>query len=153
MRYSVKWFLVVFAAVALWLSTLAGYDAGEDVRASIFFMLIFAAAFQAIYYRGSRQAYWIGFTAALLLLLLQRGGQWAFVPSFSGSREIARHWAAQVPVEPLPPNMSPGGPFGFHGRQTHVYSAVFDTIWAAFALALSALVGLIGVYVHNHSSK
>jgi hypothetical protein len=153
MRYSDKWLLVVFAAVALWLSTLAGYKGGGDVRASILFVFIFAAAFQAIYYRGRRQAFWIGFTVALLLLMLRQGEQWPFVPSFIQSRGIALYWAAQVPKEPLPPNMRPGGPDGLYGRQAQVYAALFATIRATFALALSVLVGLIGVYVYNHSRR
>jgi hypothetical protein len=66
-RFGTRSLLIGFAVVALWLSTLTGYEAGHDVRAGILLVGIFAAAFAAIYSRGSRQAFWIGFVGALLL--------------------------------------------------------------------------------------
>ena len=44
-RFGTKSLLAAIAVLALWLSTLTGYEAGADVRAAILFVGIFAAAF------------------------------------------------------------------------------------------------------------
>jgi hypothetical protein len=62
-RFGTKSLLVGVAIAGLWLSTVSGSRAGADIRAGILPVIVFAAAFAAIYYRGRQQAIWIGFVA------------------------------------------------------------------------------------------
>jgi hypothetical protein len=149
-RFGTRSLLIGFAVLALWLSTLTGYEAGDDVRAAILQAGIFAAAFAAIYHRGRQQAFWLGFVGALLLVAIEPN--WQFVPHFTWPRDTFRNWAVQTPVGPLPPNAATDLPgFQLYGRQGRVYSAMCDTFWVVCAVLLSVFVGLVGAFIHNHS--
>jgi hypothetical protein len=151
-RFGTRSLLIGFAVIALWLSTLTGYEAGSDVRAGILLVGIFAAAFAAIYTRGSRQAIWIGFVGALPLMTLQP--DWRFVPKSWWANRIADRWAAQSPVGPTTsglPSDTPG--LRLSSRQAYIKSAIIQTVWAAFSVPLSAVVGLIGASIHNQYRK
>jgi hypothetical protein len=66
-RFGTKTLLIATAVVALWLSTLSGYAAGNDVRRSILLLILVASAFAAVYGRGKKRAFWSGFFAVMLL--------------------------------------------------------------------------------------
>jgi hypothetical protein len=66
-RFGTKTLLVATAVVALWLSTLSGYAAANDVRRSILLLILVASAFAAIYGRGKTRAFWSGFFVVMLL--------------------------------------------------------------------------------------
>ncbi len=66
-RFGIKTLLIGTAVFALWLSTLSGYAAGNDVRRSILLLILVASAFAEIYGRGKRRAFCSGFFAVMLL--------------------------------------------------------------------------------------
>jgi hypothetical protein len=66
-RFGTKTLLIATAVVALWLSTLSGYAAANDVRKSILLLILVASVFAAIYGRGKTRAFWSGFFAVMLL--------------------------------------------------------------------------------------
>jgi hypothetical protein len=91
-RFGTKTLLVATAVVALWLSTLSGYAAANDVRRSILLLILVASAFAAIYGRGKTRAFWSGFFAVMLLcggMDLQRPLH-RYLPDFS--------WLSPVPT-------------------------------------------------------
>jgi hypothetical protein len=104
-RFGTKTLLIATAVVALWLSTLSGYAAGNDVRRSILLLILVASAFAAIYGRGKTRAFWSGFFAVMLLCGgtdLQRPLH-RYLPDFS--------WLSPAPVPNLTYQVAsrPGG--------------------------------------------
>ena len=107
-RFGTKTLLIATAVVALWLSTLSGYAAGNDVRRSILLLILVASAFAAIYGRGKTRAFWSGFFAVMLLCGgtdLQRPLH-RYLPDFS--------WLSPAPVPTTAYQVAsrPGGQLG-----------------------------------------
>jgi hypothetical protein len=148
-RFGTKLLLLGVALSALWMSTLGGYEAGSDVRAAILLVIMFVAAFEAVYRRGRQQAFWLGFVGALLLLAIQPN--WRFVPTVRWANRIAERWASQTPIDPPPANATTRHSGLLYGRQARVSSAIEATFWLACALPLSTVIGYIGAYIYDQS--
>jgi hypothetical protein len=104
-RFGTKTLLIATAVVALWLSTLSGYAAGNDVRRSILLLILVASAFAAIYGREKTRAFWSGFFVVMLLCGgtdLQRPLH-RYLPDFS--------WLSPAPVPTMAYQVAsrPGG--------------------------------------------
>jgi hypothetical protein len=150
-RFGTKSLLVGVSLIAAWLSTLSGYAAGQDVRRAVLLVIVSAAGFSAIYFRGQRQAFWIGFSFALVLLAIQP--QWRFVPSTWWSRQLAENLAVQTPIGPVAPNTTPAHEGPVVGRQLKVFHGIIDTVWLVCAMLLSAVIGWIGTTIHDLAGR
>jgi hypothetical protein len=157
-RFGIKTLLTAFAAVALWLSTFAGYAAASDVRASILLLIFVASALSAVFSRGQRRAYWCGFFAVMLAC----GGNDMktpldrYVPKFN--------WPMTVRYPPPRPRGTVGG------QNTTIVTrqlpwqipatislesradAFNDTVAATWTIALAVLGGLIGAYIYRQNA-
>lgn len=116
-RFGTRTLLIVFALVALWLSTFSGFAAAQDVRRSMLLSILVAAACLALYSRGRRRAYWAGFAIVMLLcggLDLQRPLH-RYVPDFAWQNTMG------VSVQPY---LAPAAPYG---PSTRYYGSGPDT--------------------------
>jgi hypothetical protein len=69
-RFGIKSALIAIAVIAVWLSTFKGYSGGRDVRACIVLTIALASFLAVIYFRGRRQAFWIGFLVSIVVMQL-----------------------------------------------------------------------------------
>jgi hypothetical protein len=69
-RYRLRTLLILMAAMGLWLSTIAGYESANDVRALLMLSVLVASAVAAIGYDGHRRAFWVGFFLTVLTTTL-----------------------------------------------------------------------------------
>src|SRR5690349_9386926 len=60
-RFSILSLFLLTTAVALWISTIAGYESAHDVRAFVMLSVCVAAGVAAAKYDGRRRAFWLGF--------------------------------------------------------------------------------------------
>jgi hypothetical protein len=153
-RFGTKTLLIVTAVVALWLSTLSGYAAGQDVRRSILLLVLVLSLFAAIYGRGTRRAFWSGFFVVMLLCGgtdLQRPLH-RYVPDFawlsasSAAQMTYQVWSSTsgrlnrtITPAPVPGFVPPN-------VQAPIWTIVVGTAWV---LGLSVMGGLIAMYVFS----
>jgi hypothetical protein len=107
-QFGTKTLLFVFTLVALWLSTLSGYAAGEDVRRSILLLILVGSGFAALYSRGRRRAFCAGFFVVMLLCGttdLQRPLS-RYLPDFHW---LDTAWYSPPATPPMAPTYSPYG--------------------------------------------
>jgi hypothetical protein len=161
-RFGTKTLLIATAVVALWLSTLSGYAAANDVRRSILLLILVASAFAAIYGRGKTRAFWSGFFAVMLLCGgtdLQRPLH-RYVPDFA--------WLSPAPTPTMAYQVAsrPGGQLGivtpspnsFVTRSVGaampaappIWTILVGTIWI---LALSLIGGFIAALMFSLSGR
>src|SRR3989442_280358 len=78
-RFSIRSLLILIAVVALWLSTIAGYESAGDVRALLVLSVLVASGVAVTKYDGRRQAFWVGFFLTVLAtgLISPFGLPWA----------------------------------------------------------------------------
>ena len=67
-RFGIKSLLIAVAFMAFWLSTISGYGTAADVQKSILLIILLASGFAAIYSKGRRRAFWVGFFCVTLIL-------------------------------------------------------------------------------------
>ncbi len=67
-RFSIKTMLIAVTVIAVWLSTLTGYQGSRDVLAFIWTASIVMSGIAAATLRGSGRAFWAGFCGAMVLL-------------------------------------------------------------------------------------
>jgi hypothetical protein len=73
-RFGIKSLLILFAIVGLWLSTFSKYPGSQDIQAIVRLLVFLTAALSALFYRGRRQAFWIGFFATMLIFTFEFPG-------------------------------------------------------------------------------
>jgi hypothetical protein len=158
-RFGTKTLLIVTAIVALWLSTLSGYAAGNDVRRSILLLVLVLSGFAAVYGRGRRRAFWSGFFVVMLLCGgtdLQRPLH-RYLPDFAWLSAFAPHaqyqvWSSTTTSGRL--RVAPATPptaWGFatsNAADAPIWTIVVGTAWI---LVLSMLGGLIAMYVFSQN--
>src|SRR5436309_1251502 len=65
-RFSIRSLLMLIAVVALWLSTIAGYESANHVRALLILSVLVASGVAVTKYDGRRRAFWVGFFLTIL---------------------------------------------------------------------------------------
>jgi hypothetical protein len=130
-RFRIKSLLVLFAVVGLWLSTATDYPGSKDIRAVILLLIFLTAGFAALFYRGRRQAFWIGFFATMLIMAAGLPGE--FVPRFIWIGDLWTRYTG---------TFDPNDPQYYHLLRTIQPLAMF---------VLSAINGCIAVYVFDCS--
>jgi hypothetical protein len=160
-RFGTKTLLIATAVVALWLSTLSGYAAANDVRRSILLLILLASAFAAIYGRGKARAFWSGFFAVMLLCGgadLQRPLH-RYLPDFAwftptptpaATYQVATRIRGQTRIVTASP--PPRLPWSVAGSPTSppIWTIVVGTVWI---LVLSLVGGFIAALIFALSGR
>ena len=136
-RFSAKVLLLGVAVIALWLATfsipqLPQSDVGHQIRSAMVLTIWILAGSAALYNRGKRQAFWLGFFVMMTLVWAQSG---LFVkPSFSAvSQSILTAIAPSASLDTAP------------------VRCLFYTLSTCLTLGASALVGFGVAIVHEQS--
>ena len=129
------------AAVALWLSTIAGYESAQDVRSLLLLSVLIASAAAAISHDGPRRAFWVGFFLTVLPLALGSGSP--FLGTAFSFPWIERLLNAYGSFQ----NASLGG----GGNPRHLF--LLATIHVVVHLLIATLMGFLGVLVSKSISK
>ena len=123
--------LIVFALVALWLSTFTGYSAAGDVRRSMVMLTLAASIMVAYWSNGRQQAFWLGF--AIVIVPMGYGIYYHSpempIPNF--------FWTTNLFFRPATPQGT----------------AIVETIRAVGALLLATVTSFIGVYIYDQTRK
>ncbi len=126
-RFRLKTILILFAAVALWCSTITGYAAASDVRRTLV-LLVLAASILATYCSNrTRRAFWLGFSIVIVPMgcgVYYQSPEWP-IPNF--------YWTTNLFFQPATPQGT----------------AMAETIHALGALLLASIAGLIGIYIYD----
>jgi hypothetical protein len=99
------------------------------LRLSILLAILLSAGFAATYYRGRRQAFWCGYSIAMLLLL---GRFFNFVPDLS---LVARSWS--------------GG--RLRSTSGDAFEMLQSSMWALLVVSFSSVVGFIAATIYDES--
>jgi hypothetical protein len=134
-RFSIRTLLMLVAVVALWLSTIAGYESAHDVRALLMLSVLVASAVAVMKYDGRRRAFWVGF----FLTLLTTG--------LDGKSLFGLPWAQRLLNE-----------YGMYqnlpnGYLNHTYFFLMSTIHAVVLLLIATVMGFLGVLVYGAIDK
>jgi hypothetical protein len=128
-RFSIRSLLILIAVVALWLSTIAGYESANHVRALLMLSVLVASWVAGTKYDGRRRAFWVGFFLTVLTMGLvdkyQFGLPWA-------ERLLNGYGMRQN----LP-----------NGYLNHTYVFLMSTINNAVLLLIATVMGFLGVLV------
>jgi hypothetical protein len=124
---------MLIAVVALWLSTIAGYESANDVRALLMLSVLVASGVAVTKYDGRRRAFWVGFFLTVLTTGLKSpfGLPWA-------ERLLNEYGMRQ--------NL-------FNGNLNHTYLFARSTIHAAVLLLIATVMGFLGVLVFGAFDK
>ena len=124
---------MLIAVVALWLSTIAGYESANDVRAFLMLSVLVASGVAVMKYDGRRRAFWVGFFLTVLTTGLygKFGLPWA-------ERLLNEYGMRQN----LP-----------NGYLNHTYFFLKSTIHNAVLLLIATVMGFLGVLVFGAIDK
>jgi hypothetical protein len=130
-RFRIRTLLILFAVVALWFSTIAGYESAYDVQALLMLSVLVASGIAATKYEGRRRAFWVGF----FLTVLTKG--------LVGRSPFGLPWAERLLNEyGLYQNL----PNGF---LNHTFTFLKATIHAVVLLLIATVMGFLGVIVYG----
>jgi hypothetical protein len=126
---------MLVGVVALWLSTIAGYESAQDVRALLILSVLVASAVSAISSDERRRAFWVGFFLTFLTMALD------------GKSPFALPWAQRLLNEygmfqNLPNN---------HLNPTYFF--LMHTIHALVLLVIATVMGFLGVLAYGAIEK
>lgn len=136
-RFGMKSLLIVFAVIALWLSTFAGYTGADDVRAFIMLTILITSGVAALSSTGRRRAFWAGFFGTMLAVATKLFFI-AFVATFRWMRELSVEWALGI-KEPI--------------ETGEVAKSINATIFLALTLIMATVIGLLCVHVYDQCKK
>jgi hypothetical protein len=127
-RFSIRSLLMLMALVALWLSTIAGYESANHVRALLMLSVLVASGVAVTKYDGRRRAFWVGFFLTVLMGLV-------------GKYQFGLPWAERLL-----------NGYGLHqnlpnGYLNHTYVFWMSTINNAVLLLIATVMGFLGVLV------
>jgi hypothetical protein len=131
-RFGIKSLLILLAVVGLLLSTSSGYTGSQDIRAILLLLIFLTAGLAALFYRGRRQAFWIGFVVTMLIM--GSGFPREFVPGFAWVGELWTRYRG-----PYPPTMDP------------LFNSSLPIIRTLAMIGLSAISGCLAVYIFDRS--
>jgi hypothetical protein len=126
------------AVVALWLSTIAGYESAQDVRTLLMLSVLVVSGVAATKYDGRRRAFWVGF----FLTVLTTGLGSTRVPF-----AFAMPWAQRLLNEY---GMRQNLPNGF---LNHTFFFLMSTIHAVGLLLIATVMGFLGVLFYGAIDK
>ena len=120
---------MLFAVVALWLSTITGYESAHDVRALLMLSVLVASGVLAAKYGGPRRAFWVAF----FLTVLTTG--------VGGESSFGLPWAPRL--------LNEYGMFQIlpNGHLNHTYMFLISTIHVVVLLLIATVMGCLGVLV------
>jgi hypothetical protein len=136
-RFGMKSLLIVFAAVALWFSTFAGYTGGDDVRAFIMLAILITSGVAALSSTARRRAFWAGFFGTMLAVATKLFFI-AFVATFRWMREFSMEWAVGI-KEPM--------------ERGEFAKSINATIFLSLTLLMATVIGLLCVHVYDACKK
>jgi len=141
MRFRLRTLMIVLAAVGLWLSTIAGYESAQEVRALLMLSVLVGSAVAAISYGGHRRAFWVGFFLTVLPTVLS--GKSAFVGT-----AFALPWVQRLlNAHGIYQNVALGG--ALNPR----YFFWMSTVHAVVLLLIATVMGFLGVLVFKSIDK
>jgi hypothetical protein len=136
MRYRLRTLMIVMALIALWLSTIAGYESANHVRALLMMSVLVASGIAVTKYDGRRRAFWVGFFLTVLMGLV-------------GKYQFGLPWAERLlngygMRQNLP-----------NGYLNQTYAFCMSTINNVVLLLIATVMGFLGVLVYgdNRSAK
>jgi hypothetical protein len=136
-RFSAKGLFLAVTVIAVWLATfsipqLPHHDVGHQLRSAIVLAIWILAGAAALYFRGKRQAFWLGFFVTMTLVWAQSG---LFVkPSFAAvSQSILAAMAPSASLDQAP------------------IRCLYSTLSTCLTLGASALVGFGVAIVYEQS--
>ena len=131
-----KLMLILFAVVALWLSTFTGYLGDSDVRSLIMLSICVVAALRAYCLSGRARVFWLGFLVALYLTISLSD---SFRPTFESLRKEllpANDFGIQVPARL----------YGF-------WLGIYETVQACVFLTFATVMAYVGAYTYDQTHK
>lgn len=120
---------MLLALVALWLSTLTGYESAYDVRALLMLSVLVTSGVLIAKHDGRRRAFWLGF----FLTVLTTG--------VDGKSPFVLPWAKRLLAEY---GMFQNLPSGF---LNHTYVFLISTIDAVVLVLVATVMGFLGALV------
>jgi hypothetical protein len=138
-RFSAKGLLLGVTLIAMWLATfsipqLPHSDVGHQIRSAMLLTIWVLAGSAALYFRGKRQAFWLGFFVMMALVWAQSG---LFVkPSFAA--------VSQSILDAIAPSASLDQP---------AIRCVYSTLSTCLTLGASALIGFGVTIVYEQSQS
>ena len=145
-KFTLKVMLIFTAVVALWLSTVADYPGGYDVRYSIVLLTVVASVLRAYCSSGRQKCFWLAFSAVLLAAVWSQG---MLVPRMDWVSYLIRTSEAET-ASPYVAN-----PFGNSVQvapsDLRGVEALAETLKFMVDLILATTAGFIGLYVYDHS--
>jgi hypothetical protein len=139
-----KVMLIVIAVAALWLSTIADYPGGYDVRYSIVLLTVAASGLKAYCSSGRQRGFWLAFSVVLFVAVWQQGMvvprlDWvSYALQNSGSQTIHTPDLFGESVQTAPPG-------------TRGIEALAETIKLIVDLILATSAGFIALYIYDNS--
>jgi hypothetical protein len=138
-RFGTKSLLIAVAVVALWLSTLSGYRAGDDVRRSVLLAIFVLAGIAALVCHGPQRAFWGGFFAVMFIMAFP-----FYSETFSfGAYTLRFMWANNL-IESFTGRVNSND---VHGQA--VQQGFIHTIWAVWTLGLATFVGIVSARIYS----
>ena len=134
-KFSIRSLLMLIAVVALWLSTSAGYESANDVRALLMLSVLVASGVAATKHDGRRRAFWMGFFLTVLTTGLD--GKSPFVLPWV--QRLLNEYGMRQNL----PNMT----------LNHTYFFLLSTIHNVVLLLIATVMGLLGVLVFGAIDK
>jgi len=126
---------MLIAVVALWLSTIAGYESANDVRALLMLSVLVASGVAVTKCDGRRRAFWVGF----FLTVLTAG--------LDGRSPFGLPWAERLlNAYGMRQNLP-------NGYLNHTYIFLKSTIDAAVLLLVGTVMGFLGALVFGSNRQ
>jgi hypothetical protein len=136
-RFGMKSLLILFAAVALWLSTFAQYKAADDVRYVVRLAVAIISAAAATSNVGARRWYWGGFSTTMFALCWRA--------SLGPTRDFTLGFWPSIQLTEFATKGSTIGSGSAQGIQS--------TLVFIFWLAVSTVIGLLCSYVYSQTNR
>jgi hypothetical protein len=143
-RFTLKVMLIVIAVVALWLSTIADYPGGYDLRYSIVLLIVVASGLKAYCSSGRQKCFWLAFSLVLLAAVWHQGMVAPRLDWVSYALQTSTRQTMQPPdlfgdsVQTAPPG-------------TRGIEALAETIKLVVDLILATSAGFIALYIYDNS--
>jgi hypothetical protein len=139
-RFTVRTLLIIFAVVALWLSTFfvtfqGTTTLGYNIRRLLVLVGFLAAASSAVYLHGRRRAFWGSFTVMMLVLTLSISTRPPYIlnPNIEKIAELLRNGFLQ-------------------GRSSdEVETCAHETFYLVILLSMSFLMGFVSAWIYGHA--
>lgn len=139
MRFRLATAFLLIAYLASWLATMqVEWELGRSLRQFHWCLAFAAPLLCAVYHRGRRRAFWVGFVLVLVMGALPEGWPLGrYKPNLNVADRLATWIAERAPQD------------YFHA----IYFTVADSFALAIALTLAAVSGLISARIYSHAQR